>query len=43
MTFLKTENENRPLEDLTQADFGRVPDIFLLLVRTKSITENFVN
>ena len=37
--FLAAENENRQLEDLPQADFGRVPERFLLSVRTKSITE----
>ena len=43
MAFLAAENENRPLEDLPQADFGRVPEWFLLSVRTNSITKNFVN
>ena len=42
MVFLEAENENRQLEGLPQADFGRVPERFLLSVRTKSITENFV-
>ena len=41
MVFLVAENENRQLEDLPQADFGRVHEIFRLLVRKKSITENF--
>ena len=41
--FLSAENENRQLEDLSQADFGRLPERLLLLVRTKSINENFVN
>ena len=40
--FLAAENENRRLEDLPQADFGRGPKRFLLSVRTRSITENFV-
>ena len=43
MAFLAAENENRPLEDLPQADFGRVPEWFLLSVRTNSITKNFVH
>ena len=34
-------NENRQLEDLPLADFGRLPERLLLSVRTKSITENF--
>ena len=42
VVFLEAENENRQLEGLPQADFGRVPERFLLSVRTKSITENFV-
>ena len=42
MAFLATENENRQLEDLPQAGFGRVSERFLLLVRIKSITENSV-
>ena len=42
MAFLAAENENRQLDDLPQVDFGRVPERFLLLVRTKSITENFL-
>ena len=41
--FLSAENENRQLEDLSQADFGRLPERLLLLVRTKSIDENFLN
>ena len=36
------KNENRSLEDLPQADFGRLPGWFLLSIRTNSITENFV-
>ena len=40
--FLATENENRPLEDLPQDNFGRLPEWFFLSVRTNSITENFV-
>ena len=41
MWFLAAENENRQLEDLPQADFGCVPERFLLSIRTNSITENF--
>ena len=41
--FLLAENENRQLEDLPLADFGRLPERLLLSVRTKSINENFVN
>ena len=37
--FLAAENENRQLEDLPRADFGRLPERFLS-VRTKSINEN---
>ena len=37
--FLAAENENRQLEDLPRANFGRLPERFLL-VRTKSINEN---
>ena len=40
--FLEAESENRQLEDLQQADSGRVSERFPLSVRTKSITENFV-
>ena len=43
LTFLSAENENRQLEDLPLADFGRLPERLLLSVRTKSINENFVN
>ena len=43
MAFLAAEIENRRPEDLPQAYFGRVPERFLLSVRTKSINENFVN
>ena len=42
MTFLAAENENRQLEDLSRADFGRVPERFLLSARANSMTENFV-
>ena len=35
MTFLAAENENRQLEDLSQADFGHVPKRILLSLRTK--------
>ena len=34
IAFLAAGNENRQLEDLPPADFGRVPKIFLLLLRT---------
>ena len=37
MPFLAVKNENRQLKDLPQADFGRVPERFLVSVRTKSI------
>ena len=40
MAFPAAENENRELEDLPLPDFGRVPERFPLLVRTKSMTEN---
>ena len=43
LAFLSAENENRQLEDLPLADFGRLPERLLLSVRTKSINENFVN
>ena len=43
LTFLSAENENRQLEDLPLADFGRLPESLLLSIRTKSINENFVN
>ena len=39
MAFLVAENENRQLEDLLQADFGR----YILSVRTNSKTENFLH
>ena len=42
LVFLSAENENRQLEDLSLADFGRLPER-LLSVRTKSLNENFVN
>ena len=42
MAFFAAGNKNRRLEDLPQADFGRVPEWFPIWVRTKSITENFV-
>ena len=42
MAFLAYKNKHRQLEDLLQADFGHVPERFLLSVRTKSITKNFV-
>ena len=43
LAFLSAENENRQLEDLPPADFGRLPERVLLSVRTKSINENLVN
>ena len=43
LAFLSSKNENRQLEDLPWADFGRLPERLLLSVRTKSINENFVN
>ena len=43
MAFFGSENENRQLEDLPQADVGFVPERFILSVRTKLITENFVH
>ena len=43
LAFLAAENENRQLEDLPLADFGRLPERLLLSVRTKSINENLVN
>ena len=42
LAFLSAESENRQLEDLPLADFGRLPEK-LLSVRTKSINENLVN
>ena len=43
LAFLPAENENRRLEDLPLADFGRLHERLLLSVKTKSINENFVN
>ena len=43
LVFLSTENENRQLEDLPLADFGRLPERLILSVKTKSMDENFVN
>ena len=43
LAFLAAENENWQLEDLSQADFGCLPERLLLSVRTKSINENFIN
>ena len=37
LPFLSAENENRQLEDLPPAGFGRLSEILLLSVRTKSI------
>ena len=42
MAFLAAENERQQLEDLAQADFGRVPKRFHLSVGAESITEHFV-
>ena len=43
LAFLPAENKNRQPEDLSLADFGRLPERLLLSVRTKSINVNFVN
>ena len=43
LAFLSAENENRQMEDLSQADFGRLPERLLLTLRTKSINDNFLN
>ena len=43
LAFLSAENENRQLEDLPLADFGRLLERLLLSVRTRSINENYVN
>ena len=43
LAFLSGENENRHLEDLPLADFGRLPERLLLSVRDKVKNENFVN
>ena len=43
LAFLSSENENRQLEDLLLADFGRLPERLLLSVKTNSINEDFVN
>ena len=43
LAFLSSEKENKQLEDLPLADFGRLPERLLLSVRTKSVNENFVN
>ena len=42
MAFFAAENENQLLKDLPPADFGGVPERFLLSVGTNSMTENFV-
>ena len=42
LAFLSAENENRQLEDLLQAHFGRLPERLFLSVRTKSIIVGFV-
>ena len=41
--FLSAEDENRQLENLPLADFGRLPEKLLLSLKIKSINENFVN
>ena len=41
LAFLLAENENRQLEDLPLANFGRLPDRLLLSIRTNSINEDF--
>ena len=33
MAFLSAENENRQLKDLPSADFGRLPEILVLINR----------
>ena len=43
LAFLSAESENRQLEDLPLADFGRFLERLLLSVRTKLINENLVN
>ena len=43
LAFFATENENRQLEDSLPAHFSHISESILLSVRTKSITENFVN
>ena len=43
LAFLSAESENRQLEDLPLADFGRLLERLLLSVRTKLINENLVN
>ena len=43
LAFLPAENENRQLEDLPLAYFGRLPERLLPSVRKKLINENFVN
>ena len=43
LAFLTSENENRQLEDLPLADFGRLPERLLPPVRTESINKNFIN
>ena len=43
LVFLSADNENRQLEDLSLADFGRLPGRLLLSVRKKSVNKNFAN
>ena len=43
LAFLSAEDENRQLENLPLADFGRLPEKLLLSLKIKSINENFVN
>ena len=42
MVFLTAENENRPPINLSQTDFGRKLERFLLSVTIKSINEDFL-
>ena len=43
LAFLSGKDENRQLENLPLADFGRLSEKLLLSVKIKSINENFVN
>ena len=43
LVFLSAEDENRQLENLPLADFGRLPEKLLLSLKIKSINGNFVN
>ena len=42
-TPLSAEDEDRQLEDLPLANFGRLPERLLPSVRTESIAKDFVN